>query len=64
MNSRIRLRKQVRIEMVSESEEGSRPGVRVRKNEGWGKPRPRQEGSKDEEFGSTENRVREEIKLS
>jgi hypothetical protein len=27
-------------------------------------PGPSQEGSKDEEFGSTENRVGEEIKLS
>jgi hypothetical protein len=31
---------------------------------GRGEPRPSQEGSKDEEFGSTENQVREEIKLS
>jgi hypothetical protein len=42
------------IKTLSWSEEESRPG----------KPRASQEGSKDEEFGSTKNRVGEDIKLS
>jgi hypothetical protein len=36
----------------------------VRQNQGQGKLSPSQERSKDEEFGSTENHVGEEIKLS
>jgi hypothetical protein len=58
------LRKQVQIEMESKSKGGSRPWVRVRESQGRGKLSPSQEGSKDEEFGSTKNRVGEEIKLS
>jgi hypothetical protein len=50
--------------MESESKGGSRPSVRVRESQGQGKLSLSQEGSKDEEFGSTENRVGEEIKLS
>jgi hypothetical protein len=43
---------------------GSRPYVRVRKSQGRGNLSLSQEGSKDEEFGSTKNQVGEEIKLS
>jgi hypothetical protein len=56
--------KQVWIRMESESKGRSRPRVQVRKSQGWGKLSLSQEGSKDEEFGSTENQVGEEIKLS
>jgi hypothetical protein len=52
------------MEIESESKGGSRPSVRVRKSQGRGKLSPSQEGSKDEEFDSTKNRVGEEIKLS
>jgi hypothetical protein len=56
--------KQVWIRMESESKGRSRPRVQVRKSQGWRKLSLSQEGSKDEEFGSTENQVGEEIKLS
>jgi hypothetical protein len=52
------------MEVESESKGGSRPWVRVRKSQARGKLSPSQEGSKDEEFGSTENLVGDEIKLS
>jgi hypothetical protein len=36
----------------------------LRKSQGLGKQSLSQEGSNDKEFGSTENRIREEMKLS
>jgi hypothetical protein len=50
--------------MESDSKGGSRHRVQIRESQGWDKLSPSQEGFKDEEFGSTENRVGEEIKLS
>jgi hypothetical protein len=47
-----------------ESKRGSRTWVWIRESQGRGKLSPSHEGSNDEEFGSIENRVGEEIKLS
>jgi hypothetical protein len=48
--------------MEAEYKGGSRPWDRVRKSQGQGVLSLSQEGSKDKEFGWTENRVGEEIK--